>query len=193
MLRTILCAGLAASAMPGHAETWTFTYQGFHDQNANTFLADRTLTGSFAGHDNDGDGTVSRAEITSLILNGYDYVGCQGQSNEFWKCGAEAFSFTPGGALNFTAGQGGADPEGWVGAGHYYVSGEQEFGFDFHPGEFNRWAYQWTPATTLTISAVPEPAAWALMLGGLPLAAWATRRRRRAMASPVLPGGPASV
>jgi hypothetical protein len=179
MLRTLLCAGLAAFAIPGHAETWTFVYQGFHDQAANIFLADRTLTGSFAGHDANGDGTVARNEISSLILNGYDYVGCESQSNDFWKCGAEAFSYTPGGALEFTAGQGGADPEGWVGAGHYYVAGEQEYGFDFRPGQFNTWAYQWAPETTFAISAVPEPATWAFLLGGMPLAAWAARRRQK--------------
>jgi hypothetical protein len=190
MLRTMLCAGLAACALPVHAETWTFTYQGFHDQNADTFVAERMLTGSFAGQDSDGDGTVSRAEITSLILNGYDYVGCQSQSNEFWQCGTEAFSYTPGSALQFTAGQGGADPEGWVGAGHYYVSGQQESGFSFRPGQFDIWAYQWTPQTTFAISSAPEPATWALMLGGLPLAAWATRRRKPTAARG-LPVGPA--
>ena len=178
MLRTILCASLAACAIPGHAETWDFTFQGFHDPVTDTFVADRTLTGSFAGHDDDGDGTVSRAEITTLFLDGYDYVGCQGQSNDFWKCGTEAFSYTPGSALQFTAGQGGADPEGWVGAGHYYVAGQQEYGFSFHPNQFHTWSYQWTPETTFTISAVPEPASWAFLLGGMPLAAWAARRRK---------------
>lgn len=179
MLRTILCAGLAAVALPGHAESWNFSYQGFHDKNADAFLPDRILTGSFTGQDSNGDGTFSRAEITSLVLNGYDFVACQSLSNEYWTCGAEAFSYTRGGKLEFTAGQGGTDPERWRGAGHYYVAGQQESGFDFRPGEFNIWAYEWTPQTTFTISPAPEPSTWALLLGGMPLLGWAARRRKK--------------
>lgn len=179
MLRMILCAGLAAAASSSHAGSWNFSYQGFHDKNANVFLPDRILTGSFVGQDSNRDGTYSRTEITSLVLNGYDFVACQNQSNQYWSCGTDAFSYTPGKALVFTAGQGGTDPEGWVGAGHYYVAGKQESGFDFRPGEFNIWAYEWTARTTFTISAIPEPSTWALLLAGMPLAAWAARRRKQ--------------
>lgn len=113
MSRTFLCVVLAACAIPGHAETWHFAYQGFHDSVAGKFLPDRKMTGSFDGWDADADGVVARSEITSLVVDGFDFVACESQSNEYWHCGAEAFAYRDG-ALSFTAGQYGSDPEGWV-------------------------------------------------------------------------------
>ena len=180
MLRPVLCAAmLAACAIPGHAATWTFVYQGFHDSVTDRFMMDRRLTGSFAGRDSDGDGALARAEITSFTLEGHDFVACESQSNDYWRCGMDAFSWR-GGVLSFSAGQGGSDPEGWVGGGHYYLSDDREFGYSFRPGSFEEWAYSWTPETTFMISVVPEPATWALLLAGVPLVAGAARASRRA-------------
>lgn len=178
MTKIFLCTVLAACALPGHAETWHFEYRGFHDSVADRFLPDRRMSGSFAGADGDGDGTLARAEITSLIVNGFDFVACESASNEYWHCGAEAFTWRDG-ALSFTAGQYGSDPEGWVGGGQFYFSGEREYSYAFRPGLSEQWEYRWTDQTTLTISAAPEPGTWALLLAGLPLALLVARRRHK--------------
>ncbi|QBE62343.1 hypothetical protein [Pseudoduganella lutea] len=196
ILGQFLCAAtLVACALPGHAATWTFAYQGFHHSVTGAFIPDRKLTGSFAAHDSDGDGAIVRAEVLSFMLEGYDFVACESQSNAYWHCGMESFSYAAG-VLSFSAGQGGSDPEGWVGGGHYYISGDREFGFSYRPGSFDEWAYSWTPETTFTISAVPAPAAWALFLAGLPVSAGAAcmaRRAQRRAATFRLSGAGASV
>jgi hypothetical protein len=178
MLRTLLCAAAAACAIPTHAETWHFEYRGFHDSFAGTFLTDRTLTGSFAGQDGNGDGTMAIEEITSLVLDGFDYVACASQSNAYFQCGTEAFSFSRG-ALSFTAGLSSTDPEGWFVGGHLFIAGDREYQYNFRPGEVQEWEYRWTPQTTFAISSAPEPGTWMLLLAGIPMAALAARRRRR--------------
>jgi len=178
MPRTFLCAVLAACAIPGHAETWSFEYQGFHDSLAGTFLPERKLTGSFSGQDSDGDGVVARAEILSLVVNGVDFIACESHSNEYYRCGTEAFAYRDG-TLSFTVGQSGRDPEGYVGAGHLYTTGEREYRYEFWPGQFAEWEYRWTPETTFAITAMPEPGTWALLLAGVPLALFEIRRRRK--------------
>lgn len=174
MSKMFLCAILAACAVPGHAETWHFEYRGFHDAIGGTFLPHRKLAGTFAGWDGDGDGAIGRAEVTALIVNGVDFIACESQSNEYWQCGTQAFSYRDG-ALHFSAGLHGSDPEGWIGGGHSYTTGDREYRFDYRPGRFEEWDYRWTAQTTLAISAAPEPGTWALLLAGLPpvlLAAW---------------------
>lgn len=178
MSRTFLCVVLAACAIPGHAETWHFEYQGFHDLMAGKFLPDRKMTGSFDGWDADADGVLVRSEITSLIVDGFDFVACESQSNEFWHCGAEAFAYRDG-ALSFTAGQYSSDPEGWIRDGHFYFSGEREYRYSFRPEHSEEWEYHWTAQTTFAISPAPEPGTWALLLAGLPLAVLAARRQRK--------------
>lgn len=182
MPRTFLCAVLAACAIPAHGGTWTFEYRGFHDAIAGVFLPGRTLAGSFSGRDDDGDGAIGRAELTSLVVGGVDFIACESQSNQYWRCGTDAFAYRDG-TLSFSAGLHGTDPEGWAGGGHLYASGEREYRFDFRPNHFEEWEYQWTPQTAFAISPAPEPGAWALLLAGLPLALLAARRRTRLAAS----------
>jgi hypothetical protein len=180
MFRAFIGASLLACTIPAQAGTWNFVYQGFHDTVADTFDATRRLRGSFTGTDSNGDGTIARNEISKLLINGYDYVGCESQSGEYWHCGAELFSYTPGGALDFTVGQYGSDPEGWVGGGLYFTAGDGEHGYLYRPNHYEEWAHLWTAQTTFAISPAPEPATWGLLLAGLPLALWVSARRSRA-------------
>jgi hypothetical protein len=178
MSRTFLCAVLATCAIPAHGETWHFAYQGFHDSVAGIFLPDRTLAGSFTGLDGDGDGAIGRAEVTALFVNGVDFIGCESHSNAYYHCGTDAFAYRDG-SLSFSAGQYGSDPEGWVGGGHFYVTGDREYRYAFRPNQFDEWEYRWTPQTTFAISPAPEPGTWALLLAGLPMAALAVWRQQR--------------
>ena len=171
---TCLCGSAHATA------TWNFQYQGFLDTRDGLFHAERKVNGSFIGGDWNANGIVERSEITSLVLNGVDYVICEPATNAYYVCSIEAFTFSTAGGLTFTAGERGKDPEGLVGGGHYFVAGEGEYHYRFRPGFEENYSYRWTPETTFTITAVPEPSTWAMLGAGLLLTAAAVRRARRA-------------
>lgn len=180
MFKTIAVIGLMAISFGASAETgtWNFSYTGFFDQNAGMFDAQRQLVGSFTGDDADGDGILSRSEISSLKLNGFEYVGCESESNAYYHCGADTFSYTPGGTLEFTAGITGSDPEGLVFRGHLFLSGQQELTYHHTPGSILETAYLWRDQTQFVITAVPEPGTWAMLATGLLLISGAALRRR---------------
>ncbi|WP_338758702.1 PEP-CTERM sorting domain-containing protein [Massilia sp. METH4] len=178
MLRPLLFAAVAASAIPAHAETWHFQYRGFYDSVNETFLPDRELTGSFVGHDSNGDGTLVLDEISSFMLNNFDFVDCRNLGNPYYKCGMDGFTYSDG-ALYFTAGISSTDPEGLVGGGHYFTTGDREYRYEYTPNHIREWEYRWTDQTRLTISPAPEPSTWALLLAGVPLTVLAVRSRRK--------------
>lgn len=191
MFKTIAFATLMAASCGAHAvTTWTFTYSGFQHEFTEEFAADRVLQGSFTGHDINGDGYIKKDEISSFFLNGTDYLGCAGYSNENYQCGTDIFQYRIGGALDFTAGERGADPEGIYSNGHYYVSGDREFDYSFTPFSAVRNDYLWTGETRFEINnavvlaspvlAVPEPGTWAMLATGLLLVAGVARRREAA-------------
>jgi hypothetical protein len=189
MFKTIAFATLITASCGAHAATtWTFSYTGFMDANTGVFDASRALEGSFSGHDINGDGYVKKDEITSFLLNGMDYFSCAGNSNDFYQCGTETFQYQLGGALDFSAGERGSDPEGSFRSGHYYISGDQEFDYSFTPYSSFYNAYHWTEQTEFTIGkglvldspvlAVPEPGTWAMLATGLLVMTGAARRRK---------------
>lgn len=191
MFKTIAFATLMAASCGAHAATtWTFTYSGFEDANTGIFDAGRSLQGSFSGHDTNSDGYVDKDEITSFFLNGMDYLGCAGNSNDYYHCGTEKFQYQIGGGLEFSAGERGDDPEGAFRSGHYYMSGEQEFDYSFTPFSSSYNAYLWTGQTAFNINSavvlgapalsVPEPGTWAMLATGLLLVTGMARRRQSA-------------
>jgi len=181
MFPRLLCAAaLAGACAAAHAgATWTFTYTGFIDSTDGSFLPDHLLTGSFTGADGNHDGTFERSEITSLILNGKDYVACEADSNEYYVCRAETFRYSTLAGLSFSAGESGHDPEGWVGGGHYFISGDGEYTYRYWPGNDESHAWLWAPQTRFAISPAPEPETWTMLGTGLLVTALAARRRRR--------------
>lgn len=161
----LLFAGVAAHAQPTH---WTFSYTGFYDREAAQFLPEMTLSGSFAGTDADADGVLERDELTSLTIGTRDYVACGASSNATYHCGADSFTFSPESGLSFSAGEYGGDPEGWVGSGHLVTSGQSLYDYQFNPNTTTEHHLDWTAATNFSMmSAVPEPAPYAMLVAGL--------------------------
>ena len=182
MFQRLLCAlALVGAGASSHAgETWTFTYTGFIDSTDGSFVPDRQLLGSFTGIDSDRNGIVERAEITSLILDGKDFVACETDSNEYYHCGTHSFSYSTLAGPAFSVGEWGSDPEGWVGGGHYIIAGDGDYTYHYRPGYDEQHAWLWAPQTGFSITSPnPEPGTWAMLGVGLLVTTWATRRRRR--------------
>lgn len=192
MLKTVALASLlAASCAANAASTWTFSYKGFFDENAQAFAQDYRMEGSFTGFDGNGDGFIEKSEISSFVLNGTDYVACTGGSNAYYYCGVDSFNYHVGGrTLDFYAGTGGTDPEGYSMAGHYYHANNREADYRSVFGFYQESsAFVWTEQTQFTISnpilsgaeipAVPEPGTWGMLAAGLLVVSGAALRRRR--------------
>ncbi|TWI63683.1 putative secreted protein with PEP-CTERM sorting signal [Pseudoduganella lurida] len=191
MLASLLTASVATNATAG---TWQFSYTGFQDSNSGAILADYQISGKFSGSDDNSDGILELAEISSLYVNGMEYIGC-GTGSDYYHCGTEQFSYHIGGQLDFVAGQYGYDPEGAFGGGHYYQTGVGEFEYHNAFGQYTEQAYLWTAQTAFAISsgtvlagevvsAVPEPATWTMLAAGLLLVGGTALRRRPSMLTP---------
>lgn len=197
MFRSLAFAGLLTASCAVHAvPVWNFSYTGFLEQNTGLFSKTYSLKGSFSGQDENRDGYLEKDEITAFFLNGVDYIGCAGSSNEYYHCGTDYFRYKIGGKLDFAAGQGGGDPEGYTGGGHYFTAGLQEQEFHYTPSSYQENVYLWTDETRFRITknrghgvpmgaqvlAVPEPGTWMMLATGLLLVAGAAKRRQPAPA-----------
>ncbi|WP_020653240.1 PEP-CTERM sorting domain-containing protein [Massilia niastensis] len=186
----LLGAGLALCCTTafGAPATWTFTYTGFYDVEAQAFDPAATLSGSFTGEDLDQDGILVLSELDALLVSPLNspssMIGCADAYPYYQSCALERFSYSAADGL---------DVKGWVhisdensrayghievdsGQSWFYESGSTRIG-----GGVFLEAWQWTPRTTLEIvSPVPEPGqAVMLALGLAGLGAAASLRRRR--------------
>ncbi len=165
-----------------HADpiSWGFSFNGFYDSVSNSFLPDETISGSFKGNDLDGDGTLRKDELLSLVVGELDYVACAPTSNAYYFCGATGFSFSPDGGLHFAVGSYGSDPEGWVGGGRLITTGDQHYAYEFNPATTTERHLYWTSETQLTMmSQAPEPHAWLMLVAGLVGLGWRVQRSER--------------
>lgn len=178
----LVCSAFAQA----QTTNWTFSYVGFYDREAATFLSDMRIEGSFTGVDANLDGVLDRSELTSLLVGTRDYVTCGGASLPGNYCGADSFHFSTSDGLSFSLGEYGGDPEGWSGGGHLIESGKMSYEYTYNPGGSYEHHLDWTDATTLNmasvapsiITSVPEPGEWAMLAAGLVgLGAWSRRRR----------------
>ncbi len=180
---TALQVGSAAQA---EAKTWYFNYQGFQHQafvgrewdTPAPFVweANASFGGQFVAEDRNRDSVISRDEVSSFVLRGFDYGTCR--SEHFYVCGIERFHFSSAG-LNFKVVENYNDGDGAV-----FTNSS----FDSNRGwkrEHWNWAwvdsdiYKKTADTTFTISApVPEPETY-LMFGAGLLGLAALRRLRK--------------
>jgi hypothetical protein len=186
-----LLLGSALGTTSAHAQPihWTFSYTGFYDREAAAFLGDAQLQGSFAGDDANGDGVLDRAELTSLLIGGTDYVTCAtGVPGAY--CGADRFTYSKRDGLSFSLGSYGGDPEGLTGGGRLITSGEMDYAYRFDPVASSERHLLWTDATRLVmrdpavrtaamVGTVPEAPAWTLLLIGVGAMGGAARLRAR--------------
>ncbi|MET3134112.1 hypothetical protein AAKU55_004407 [Oxalobacteraceae bacterium GrIS 1.11] len=183
MLRQVICtAVLGSCALAGNAQagTWDFSYVGFVNASSGQFDPNVRLDGTFIANDSDGNGAIGKSELTSLILDGQEYIGCGGSL--YFQCSIGNFSYTPGGLLNYTTSYHGTDEESasWYG---YTATG---IGFGLaainNQGQVYSMDYRWSPSTVFSItSSVPEPLPLAMFgIGLLGMAGTQLRRRREA-------------
>lgn len=198
MIKTVAFATLlAVNCGANAAVTWNFSYTGFLDQNTGIFSDSYKISGSFSGQDGNRDGYLDKSEISSFVLNGTDYIGCAADSNQYYQCGTDRFLFRIAGSkLDFAAGIGGTDPEGYIMKGHYFTAGDRETDYLLTPYSYSESAYLWTNQTKFSVgkqraplamyslaqvSAVPEPGTWAMLAAGLLVVTGIGRRNKEAL------------
>ena len=88
--RFALALAMAWAAGSACAEEWQFSYTGFNEDGV--FRPDERLTGSFRGADVDLDGKISLPELSSLVIDGRQYLdGCLSLSDPYFRCEIDAF------------------------------------------------------------------------------------------------------
>lgn len=185
MLNKVLCAAILACCLPSaHAQSSTlnFSYTGLYSSVAQRFIPDATIVGSFTGQDSDRDGIIEAAELSSFVVASREYMHCADENGPYSSCTLARFSYTPAGALDFSAGWSGHDEfyTSWYGGvtsgvgSFYHRSGQ----YDEEDNNF-----LWTDATRFSISPVPEPAGAGMLLAGVAMAmaaaAWRGRGRNQ--------------
>ncbi len=194
MFKKILCASvLAATTFTTHAapQTWNFSYTGFmleevvgfnaDKQTTTTWRPDLTISGSFTAEDRNHNNVIEKNELTKLLYNNQQYVGCEGDWGPT-TCYLRSFSYTSTGQLNFDL-QDSWESSGNYGGGHRTTLGQGQFNYTWNgPAAWTETNKLWTAQTSFSIDpapAVPEPETYAMLGAGL-LALVALQRRRTA-------------
>jgi hypothetical protein len=189
---SILGALAAIMASPASAATITFVIGGFGEG--------ATIAGSFTGTDLNNNGALELGvgvpnEITALTAtySGNSYssgftisLGDPGHQAMIYALGATTFAASSGpyssSGLNFYSAAAGSIPSMSAGkAAGYGCTGSSVCA---RISDRNGVPLDSSDIGTITAAAVPEPASWAMMLGGFGLAGAAMRRKaaRRAVA-----------
>lgn len=168
---------------------WAFSYTGFYDTEAGTFLSDMRLDGSFAGTDANRNGVLERGELTSLLFGGKDYVACAAASNAYYHCGADTFTYSARDGLAFSLGEYGGDPEGWNSSGHLVTSGQMSYDYQITPYATTEHHLMWTDATALALTSL-QPRTSKMVLASLTSVAPPAAVATAAVATAAVPEAP---
>jgi hypothetical protein len=179
----LIAAALAAATAAAHASTWSFSYTGATSADAPFSLS--SIDGQFTAQDLDGDGLIALGEVQQLDFFGYQMAPAADMGQPGMPPGSAmsalwSFSFDPAhDALQFT---------GRAGSWHdAYVKTETElqyataiglFHFDLSTARLEVHALDGVSALQASVTPVPEPGTWALMVLGLGALAWRRRAPR---------------
>ena len=185
-LQTAILAACCAMTHNVTAAEWSFQWQGFDHWDGVTATPVPTLTlgGKFSAVDTNNDNAISLDELVSLEI---DSDGSLTDCHPSRTCSITSFSYSKTDGLRFTA------QYSWryydESSHHwktevYYFKPPVSFSFDlWGQGTWpEAYTYLFTPRTRETItllSAVPEPATYAMLGAGLLLLGPALRRRNR--------------
>jgi hypothetical protein len=172
MLKASFLIAAAALATSAQAQPLTrhFSFTGFFHEQAGQFLPDASLSGYFDSDDVNRNGVLELGEVSSFVLGDQQYVGNCG---DLYICGLFAFSYIPGGALNFHTSWS-TDPFGEYTAGGSVRTGVAAVSHSYTTTN----TYRWTEQTRFEISPVPEPATYSMLLLGAATLALYSRSRR---------------
>jgi hypothetical protein len=183
-MRRWIAAAAAAACTVAHAGVWTFSYTGVTSPDA-PFTLD-SLDGEFHGEDGDGDGLLTKPEVTYLFFFHYPVhpavdMGIPDAPPMTQMSQLDAFSFDPASeSLHFTA---------LAGSWHdMYFKDDSRLQYRTAIGDFTfdllgpQASVSVQRIDTAEVPEVPEPPTWWMAL--VAAAGWAaTRWQRRSQAA----------
>jgi hypothetical protein len=170
MRRTILTIFLASLGISANAETrYEFSYKNLYD--GGWLSPGSGFSGFFVANDNNGDGILKTDEVSDFAIDRMHFVGPQATCD---VCQL-SLNYTPGGVLRFNSSSIDytADNRLFFYYNDYSNSG-MSWGFD---GFYSR-SLEVGPETIVTITQVPEPTTYGMLLGGLGFLGFVARKRK---------------
>ncbi len=174
------CAALSVAASAAHADTCNFVLTGFAVASTSSFpgTTDGATPASAGGASWQADCSPAVPKLSSGNWFVLEPVAVDFFGNPYPHVSLTFYNGTAGGGLALNN----ADDNGyeWAFAGGAQLYTGTEAVPAFTLGTYQLADYRSPGTYTLTISAVPEPATLALMLGGLGLVGFTASRRRAA-------------
>lgn len=179
MIRKAMIAALAACSFSAHGQeiqTWNFVWAGPFAHDFEGAVWNESVEGSFSAIDANNDKIITRNEVTKLSVDGHSITSCSSGN-----CELSDFLYSGGNALTFDARtwwRYDYEDDWFYGSDAWYVA-------DGEIDSSNCWNmncdYFWAnaqPGVTMTVTAVPEPATYAMLSVGLMGVGFACKRRK---------------